>query len=183
MRLGEELLSARKSVLRRCSHPSWRMDSASGAQCIMGSELSSQMNRRTDTFENLPSLVLHCSHNLKTRKSSCPRGEGWGVHQSCPGGTPLIPPGQGGTQARTWVPPGQDRMVYPLGNDLWPVTGKTPCKEHGTSGSIKGWRWGSPQKGHETSGSIKGWRWGTTLGVDWQTNWKYNIPSYFVDGR
>ena len=35
-------------------------------------------------------------------------------------------------------------------------------KGHGTSKSIMGWRWGTPQKGHGTSGSIMGWRWATS---------------------
>ena len=55
--------------------------------------------------------------------------------------------------------------------------------------------WGTPRKGPGTS------HWGTPrkdmgpvevlwngdgvphLGVDWQTNWKYNLPSYFVRRR
>ena len=47
----------------------------------------------------------------------------------------------------------------PPESDLGPVTGVAPSKEHGTSGSIMGWRWGTPQKGHGTSGSIMKWRW------------------------
>ena len=54
-------------------------------------------------------------------------------------------------------------LGYPHGMELGPVTGV-------------------PQKGHGTSGSIMGWRWGTP-GVNRQTPVKTNFPSYYAHGR
>ena len=85
-------------------------------------------------------------------------------HRTCPGGYPS--PGWG-------VPhPDLARGVlvlargYPWDWDTphegtWDQSLEYPQKGHGTSGSIMGWRWGTPWKGHGTSGSIMGWRWGT----------------------
>ena len=47
------------------------------------------------------------------------------------------------------------RSGLPLERELGPVTGVPPGKGPGTS------HWGIPWKGHNTSGSIAGWRWGT----------------------
>ena len=46
----------------------------------------------------------------------------------------------------------------------------TPRKGLGAS------HWGTPQKGHGTSGSIMGWRWGTPIDVDRHTPVK-TVPS------
>ena len=61
------------------------------------------------------------------------------------GGTPYL---TGGTLSWDWGTPWEGTwdqwLWYPLGRDLWPVTGVPPWKGHGTSGSIMGWRWGNP---------------------------------------
>ena len=46
-----------------------------------------------------------------------------------------------------------------------------------TSGSIMGWRWGTPQKGHGTSGSIMGWKWSTPFGYEQTENITFPHPS------
>ena len=72
---------------------------------------------------------------------------GQGVpHLSSEGGYPI--PGQGTpppTFRPGWGSPHPDLAGSPLGRDLGPVTGvPLPWKGHGTSGSIMGWRWGTP---------------------------------------
>ena len=65
-------------------------------------------------------------------------------------------------------------LEYPLTWD-W----GTPCKRHGSSGSIMyyGLEIGVPPwKEHGTSRIIKGWM-GYPPGVDWQTNWTHCLPN------
>ena len=64
--------------------------------------------------------------------------------------------------------PGPSNWGTPLRRDLGPVTGVPP-----------------PRNGHGTSGSIMGWRWGTPLPKCGQTHTceNSNFPSYYLRGR
>ena len=87
-----------------------------------------------------PSPVLPGGRGMGTQVLSCPE-------ESTPTWNWIPPPGTGVPPPKTGLPPLLDWGTPPLPpprSDLGQITGVFPQKVHGTSGSIMGWRWGTP---------------------------------------
>ena len=113
-------------------------------------------------------------------------GVGWGS-PSWPGGTSSL---AGGTSS--W---GTPILTCPVGTPFWgtpcwdwgtPICGWIIAPSHWGNPQEGTWDQsvGYPQKAHRTSGSIMGWRWGTPPRCE-QTDTCENstFPSYYIRGR